>query len=463
MAGEYTLAVDFGSTYTKIAAFDLEQETLIGVAKSPTTVMTDIMEGLTAALDILGEQLGSRPAYGAKLACSSAAGGLRMVTVGLVPELTAEAATKAALGAGAKVVRVFSYELNASEIGEIEAIRPDIILLTGGTDGGDQRVIKKNAAMLAKSAVTAPIVAAGNKAAADEVYATLKDGGKDVTVTANVMPDIGVLNVEKVQEVLRSLFIEKIVDAKGLKRAELFVDRILMPTPTAVLNAIGLLAQGTATGPGLGEVLAVDIGGATTDVYSAATGLPHSSELIPKGLQDPFLKRTVEGDIGMRYSIDGIVEAGGIAAIARDCGLELAAVEAYIAKIKQDLATVPATAGEMGIEAALARAAVDTATERHAGRVDNVYTPMGKVMTLQGKDLSALPTVIGTGGAIVCSSQPRRVLEKACFIGAKPFSLRPRQPRFYVDSHYILFAVGLLATVAPEKALRIGVKYLRKV
>ena len=291
---ELSLLIDFGSTYTKVTAVDLVEERVVASAKGPTTVQTDIMVGLEMALSFLEQQLGEKPVYGRRLACSSAAGGLSMVTIGLVPELTAEAAKRAALGAGAKVVKVYSYELNSKEISEIESIAPDIVLLSGGTDGGNKSVIIANASALASSKVKAPIVVAGNKVVQDEVSAILRGGGKDVRVTDNVMPEIGVLNVEKAREIIREVFIDHIVMAKGLKKAEEFVEGILMPTPTSVLNAAGLLARGTESEAGMGEMMIVDIGGATTDVHTASRGTPTGSGVILKGLPEPFLKRTVD-------------------------------------------------------------------------------------------------------------------------------------------------------------------------
>ena len=122
------LLIDFGSTYTKVTAVDVESETLLGTASSYTTVQTDIGEGLQNALDILEQKTGKLN-FAERYACSSAAGGLRMITSGLVPELTAEAAKQASLGAGAKVIRVYSYELTKKDVAEIVASHPDMLLL----------------------------------------------------------------------------------------------------------------------------------------------------------------------------------------------------------------------------------------------------------------------------------------------------------------------------------------------
>lgn len=455
-----TLLIDFGSTYTKVTAVDPAGEEVVATAKGPTTVQTDINVGLEIALSDLRQQLGGNQAYGRRLACSSAAGGLRMVTIGLVPEMTAEAAKRAALGAGAKVVGVYSYELNEKEIRQIETTEPDIILLCGGTDGGNKAVICANASALARSKVNSPIIVAGNKAVVDEVRKRLADAGKDARVTSNVMPEIGVLSVENAREVIREVFIERIVVAKGLKKAEEFVEGILMPTPTSVLNAAKLLASGTEDEPGLGELMVVDIGGATTDVHTASWGKPTQSGLIMKGLPEPYLKRTVEGDIGMRYSVSGIIEAVGINNLASCSGLPPDTIENYVERIKQDVSHIPATDGEWAVEASLAGAGVAIAARRHAGILETYFTPLGEMLVQYGKDLREIPSVIGTGGVIVYGRHPGKIVKRALYDAIDPFSLRPVQPRMYLDSKYLLYAVGLLAEIDPNMALRVAKKYL---
>jgi len=297
----------------------------------------------------------------------------------------------------------------------------------------------------------------------DEVTATLRNGGKDVRVADNVMPEIGVLNVDKAREVIREVFIDRIIMAKGLKKAEEFVEGILMPTPTSVLNAAGLLARGTKTEPGLGELMIVDIGGATTDVHTAAWGKPTRGGVLVKGLPEPFLKRTVEGDIGMRYSIGGIVEAVGTGAISDRNSLPAEAVEKYIEKIKKDVSYLPQTEEEWSIELSLAGAGIEVAAVRHAGTLENVFTPLGEVMVQYGKDLREISTVIGTGGVIVYNERPGKIIENALYSLDRPLSLRPSVPRLFTDSLYLLYAIGLLAEVDRDKALRIAKKYMKQV
>ncbi|NLC45335.1 MAG: MutL protein, partial [Clostridiales bacterium] len=295
------LLIDFGSTYTKVTAVDLENEAILGTARSFTTVATDINEGLENALYTLKECIGNVD-YIARYACSSAAGGLKMIAVGLVPDLTAEAAKRAALSAGAKVMKVYSYELSPSESAEIEELIPDIVLLTGGTDGGNKDVILHNAHALANIKKNFPVVIAGNKSVVDQASDTLSKAGKQVTVCANVMPEFNKLNIEPAREAIRKIFLQRIIQAKGLSKVKKLIEGILMPTPSAVLSAANRLSVGHGKEKGIGDLLVVDVGGATTDVHSIADGNPTQSGVVMKGLPEPFIKRTVEGDLGVRYS-----------------------------------------------------------------------------------------------------------------------------------------------------------------
>ena len=168
------LLIDFGSTYTKITAVDVEKEAVIGTARGITTVESDIMIGLQQALDELFKVTG-RLKFAKVLACSSAAGGLRMVAIGLIPELTVEAAKCAALGAGAKLIGVYGNELSDYEVEEIAALQPEIILLAGGTDGGNKEVILHNGKMLTRLGQDIPIIVAGNKSVVPQVIKILSE------------------------------------------------------------------------------------------------------------------------------------------------------------------------------------------------------------------------------------------------------------------------------------------------
>jgi uncharacterized protein (TIGR01319 family) len=452
------LLVDFGSTYTKLRAVDLERREIVGSGQGPSTVASDITIGLNAALSDLGNRMGTLPRFKHRLASSSAAGGLRMVTVGLVRELTAQAAREAALGAGAKVVDTFAYRLTVSDMACILELAPDILLLAGGTDGGNSEVVLHNAQVIGASALSCPIVYAGNRGAVDQARVHLR--AKSVIVTDNVMPDFNVLGIEPARAAIRGVFIDRIVHAKGIDRAQAQLDAVLMPTPAAVMEGAKLLADGVGSEAGLGTVLVVDPGGATTDVHSIAGGEPATPGTIPQGLPEPRAKRTVEGDLGMRHNAAAIVESAGMKAIAGEAGLSPARISALLAGFTRDVGTLPGTPDEHALDRALARTAVRLAVKRHCGSIETVYTPTGPVTVQHGKDLTRVACVIGTGGAVVSSVDPRAVLASALADPTDPTSLRPRSPRLLLDRHYLLYACGLLSTVDPQAAFELALKHL---
>ena len=212
------LLIDFGSTFTKVTLVNLDPPGLIGTFRAPTTTQTDLMEGLSKALEAFSTE--ELKGITLKKACSSAAGGLKIVAVGLVPELTVKAAREAALGAGARVLAAYAYTLTGDELEEIKDLEPDLLLLAGGTDGGDSKTILENAARIAESDLFVPVVVAGNKVAAPQVEALLRNTVSRVVVTRNVMPDINVLSVEPARRAIRELYLEEITKAKGLEQIQ---------------------------------------------------------------------------------------------------------------------------------------------------------------------------------------------------------------------------------------------------
>lgn len=452
------LLIDFGSTYTKVTAVDVEQGELLGTADSFTTIESDIGEGLQHALDKLHAKTGPME-YEARYACSSAAGGLKMITSGLVPELTAEAARQASLGAGAKVLKVFSFQLTEDDLEEIKAIRPDIFLLVGGTDGGNTECILHNARMLSGMEFDFPVIIAGNRTAARECERILS--GHEVHVTENVMPKFGVLNIEPARKKIREIFLSRIIKAKGLSKAAELIDGILMPTPSAVMKAMRLLAEGCEGEGGIGDLIAVDVGGATTDIYSMADGMPRGAQTVYKGLPEPYDKRTVEGDIGMRYSIHGIVDAAGLPRISQLSGLTKERCEELIDLVSASKDMIPEPGSDLEkLDFALASMAIETAVARHAGTMEETYTLMGLTYVQSGKDLRHVGQVIVTGGSLIRTARTAEIAAHALASAANPMSLRPLKAEIRVDRKYILAAMGLLSEYYPETALRLMKKEL---
>jgi len=459
------LLADIGSTFTKVVAADLEGEEIVCTAQAATTREQDITIGLQEALRTVEEHIPLKELHIAyKLACSSAAGGLRMVTLGLVPELTAEAAKRAALGAGAKVVGVFSHHLTEQDLAAIEELQPDIVLLTGGTDGGNQKVILYNAEVLASSLTMVPVVVvAGNRVVSQQVATILRASGLEVWITENVMPEVEQLNIRPAQEAIREVFLKRIVEAKGLKKAEGFFSQVLMPTPRAVLRAAQLLAEGTEEEEGWGDLMVVDVGGATTDVHSIGYGQPTTSGVLPKGLPEPFAKRTVEGDMGIRYNAPTILEFAGRKRLCQAIGRDEPDLEAIIDDLSRDVSRLPQNEAEFQVDIGLARTALEIAVDRHVGTLRFIYTPVGELALQYGKNLTEVGYLIGTGGIFAHSSQPRRVLEGALFDSQNSISLRPKEPQMLIDEKYIMAAMGLLVDGWPTIALRMLKRNLQPV
>jgi len=451
------LLIDFGSTYTKLRAVDLTAGAIVATGQGPSTVTTDITVGMQAALDDLTTHMGGLPEFRHRLASSSAAGGLRMVTVGLVKELTAEAARQAALGAGARLIGSYAYRLTKADLEEIVALVPDVLLLSGGTDGGNSEVILHNARLLAESPLNCPVVAAGNRNAADEIRGLFEAAGKPLSVAGNVMPAFQELDIDPAREAIRQVFIDRIVHAKGIDRAAEMFDAVLMPTPAAVMAGAKLLSEGTATRSGLGPLVVIDIGGATTDVHSIAAGEPTSEAVIQYGLPEPYSKRTVEGDLGMRHNARTIVETTGLEQIAADAGVSGDAVEDWLTDIETNIEILPGDDRNRAIDRAMARAAVAIAMKRHAGSVRIAQTATGPVIVQQGKDLTQVAMLIGTGGALAHAADPAGILSAALGDDSDKTSLRPRAPAMHIDRDYLLYAVGLLAVVEPDAAFAMAV------
>ena len=447
------LLIDFGSTYTKVTAVDVDGECLLGTAQAYTTIQTDLTDGLDEALEGLRESIG-QVEFSETYACSSAAGGLRMVTSGLVPELTSEAAKLASLGAGAKLVGIYSYEMTEDDIEEIISLKPDIFLLVGGTDGGNKTCIIHNAKLLAALPSSIPIVIAGNRVAAKECERILD--GHPTYICDNVMPKFGVLKIESVQNKIREIFLDRIIQAKGLTRIASLMDDIIMPTPAAVLRAMTLLAEGTDAELGIGELVGIDVGGATTDIYSVADGMPRQASTVYKGLPEPYAKRTVEGDIGMRYSIHGIVDAAGADRIAQLSNLSVERVNELTDMLSRNTDRLPGTDEELKrLDFALASMAAETAVARHAGTMEEAFTMMGPCLVQSGKDLRQVKQLIVTGGSLIHTEKTADIAAHALADKAQPNSLRPLRSTVRVDRRYILAAMGLLSIHYPDTALRI--------
>ncbi|MDO8963891.1 MAG: glutamate mutase L [Coriobacteriia bacterium] len=419
------LVIEIGSTTTVVTAFDglsggsAEGPRLLAQGFAPTSVLQgDVGIGVTTARASLEATTGPlEPAV--TLATSSAAGGLRMTVHGLTQKMTATAAREAALGAGGVVEFVTAGRLRDADLRRIDEIAPNLILLAGGVEGGDSDTVLHNAERLARIEARPIVVYGGNSAVCDEARETLERAGFRVRVTTNVYPGIDELDIVPARAVIHDAFEEHITHAPGMERIGEFVTGRILPTPGAVLIAAELLADA------LGDLVVVDVGGATTDVHSITDGAPDVQAMCTE--PEPYSKRTVEGDLGT------FVSARHVAALLdereRPANLPPA---------------VPTTPDEIEAAVLLARTAAVTAVRRHAGRLTHLYTPRGRQTVARGRDLTACRLVIGTGGALTRLPGGEEILRS--IRGEGDMLLPPPDAVCALDREYLFAACGALST-----------------
>ncbi|WP_433789914.1 glutamate mutase L [Actinoplanes sp. CA-252034] len=392
------VCVDVGSTYTKAAKIDLDGAELICRAEVPTTASSDVLEGLDAAVAAVGG--------GDRLhVCSSAGGGLRLAVVGYEQLVTAEAGHRVGLSAGAQVVHVAAGPMTGPDLTRLRAARPDVLLLVGGTDGGDAETLLHNARRLAAARIRLPVVLAGNVEVRDEALAVMTGRGVPVTATANVLPRIGVLDPLPARAAIRDVFLRHVIGGKRLSRGRRFARLVQAATPDAVLAGVELLADLTGYG-----ILVVDVGGATTDVYSA---------LVPDAEAETGPRRDVAGTLWRARTVEG------------DLGVAVGADGTRAAAIAEKL-PVPGSDRELAATAAV------IALRRHArGR----------------PGLRDVRLVLGSGGVLRHGGGDAVLQAVLADVGGG--WAPPEQARALVDEQYIVAAAGLLAADRPDVAARL--------
>ena len=459
------LVYDVGSTYTKAAAFALKDRrfTFLGRGQSPTT-LHDVMEGARRAEAAIQAQGVQFAAEMKRYSSCSAAGGLRMVALGYMPRVTAKAAKEVAMTAGARVMQVVSAEEPLSFRREVlMEINPDIILLSGGTDGGDEGCALENAEMICELHGKATVIVACNKYAQRAVAELFDKAGVAYVRVPNIMPTIHELNIKPAREAIHEQFIRQITRARGLVefRAGLS-DQAVVPTPGAVLLASELLAKGAYEQEGAGSLILVDIGGATTDIHSALPELEKLS-IEERGLiinnEKQFSYRTVEGNLGLRVSATGIPEAVGPNAVIRamdgDYGVTPDEALRFAQHLEDHPDYIPADEREKSLERAMATCAINTALRRHAGHYADTADPVMGIMagTAIGRDLRRVERVLCVGGIFVHSDkQAAEEMVLRCFEDPGISLLPQEKPQIVQDRDYILYAMGVLGKYYPDAA-----------
>jgi uncharacterized protein (TIGR01319 family) len=452
------VCADVGSTFTKVAVVDVSDGTLVATSAHPTTVTGDVMRGLDAAVDAIAQRLPGRDL--SKLyVCSSAGGGLRLAVVGYEALVSAEAAHRVATSAGARVVHVAAGRLDGAGVAALRAAEPDVVLLVGGTDGGDQETVRHNGARLAAARLRVPVVVAGNADARDDVAGVLAARGVPVTACDNVLPRIGVLAPQPARDAIREVFLRHVIGGKNLSRDPRFTALVRGATPDVVLTAVELLAD---TAPGdfaagdfaVGDFAVVDVGGATTDVYSAVVPDAERAGGPAREVAGVLWRsRTVEGDLGVRWSAPGVVAAARAEKLVGDAEAESLAVAAEARAADPDLLAV-----SPGVDLRLAELAAVVALRRHA-RGEPAGGPAAP--RRGGKDLGGVRLLIGSGGVLRHAPAPAAagVLRAVLADDAGGWRL-PRAATPHVDRAYVLAAVGLLAGEFPAAARALAQRQL---
>ncbi|WP_094604030.1 hypothetical protein SPSIL_044590 [Sporomusa silvacetica DSM 10669] len=438
------LVAEIGSTTTVVSAFSGVKAgvpMLAGQGQAPTTVLAgDVTLGLSQAIDALEGQLGFPVVWGEMMASSSAAGGLRMTVHGLVYDMTVKAAREAALGAGANIHLVTAGELSEVDLEEIRRINPNIILLAGGVDYGEKQTVINNANRLAAGLSPAiPVVYAGNAAAKQQVCAIFTNQGFSVKAVSNVYPRIDQLQIEPTRRVIHEVFEKHITEAPGMSKTRDLVGGRIIPTPGAVMQAACLLREE------IGDLVILDVGGATTDVHSVTEGDPEIAALLIA--PEPLAKRTVEGDLGVYINADNVL---ALTDCERLCE-QLCCQPEQLAHLRTPL---PVTMAEKEFAGILTELAATTAIKRHVGTIEYIYGPTGRMTLARGKDLTAVKWIIGTGGALTRLPVGHCILNSINAPRNNGYLL-PHNAQALIDRHYVMAAAGLLAERYPEAALHL--------
>ena len=446
------LVAEIGSTTTVVNAFhnvESGDPVFYGQGQAPTSVLEgDVRVGLNSAIEDLKRQKGLTDlTYKEMLATSSAAGGLKMTVHGLVFDMTARAAKEAALGAGAIIHYVTAGKLRETDLKKIEDIKPNLILLAGGVDYGERETALYNADLLSKLSYKAPVIYAGNIENVEEIKLYFND--RKLYIVDNVYPKIDELKVEPARKVIQEAFEEHIIHAPGMEHIRDLVTGHIVPTPGAVMECTKLFYEA------MGNVITLDVGGATTDLHSVTEDSEEISKILIS--PEPKAKRTVEGDLGVYVNRLKVIESIG-EDILRD---ELNKKGIDLDKTLENYGPIPNTKEGIALAERLTLEAVLRATERHGGRIRYVYGPSGRTTLAEGKDLSQVKYIIGTGGALVNLENHIKIIKAITTLNETGLLLTPsKNAKVLIDHNYIMASLGVLSLRYKEAAIKLLEKSL---
>lgn len=444
------LVAEIGSTTTVVNAFNgigTSCPAFAGQGQAPTSVLQgDVTVGLKGAIDDLKNNLHTDElTWDDMLATSSAAGGLKMTVHGLVYDMTVRAAKEAALGAGGIIKMITSGKMRRTDLKKIQEIMPNIILVAGGVDYGERDTALHNLDMILSMGLNIPIIYAGNVENQEEVRLMCEEAGNQVYIVENVYPKIDTLVVEPTRKIIQDAFEEHIIHAAGMSKVRELVKGPIIPTPGAVMEAAKVLKEE------LGDLIVFDVGGATTDVHSVTQGSEEVNLILLS--PEPEAKRTVEGDLGVYVNVNHVVEKIGIDNLRKEFP--------DTDEILENYKPIPVTEREKEFVERITKEAVLTSLERHAGHLRYFYTASGKKTVAEGKDLTAVKYIIGTGGALTRLPNRRNILEKVKTHGKQQELYPSEAAKVLIDEDYILSSLGVLSKSYRDDALLLMKKSLR--
>ncbi|RDY24009.1 DNA mismatch repair protein MutL [Romboutsia maritimum] len=446
------LVAEIGSTTTVVNAFNninTDSPGFIGQGQAPTTVFEggDVRNGLNGAIKELCKNLGVKSIeYDDMFATSSAAGGLKMTVHGLVYDMTAKAAKEAALGAGAVIHKVTAGKLRRTDLKEIKNISPNIILIAGGVDYGERDTAIYNAELIAGINLGIPIIYAGNVENQEEIKLIFEDTNYKLYLAENVYPKIDLLNIEPTRKIIQDVFEEHITNAPGMKHIKDMVNENITPTPGAVMEASKLLYKY------IGDLITIDVGGATTDLHSVTEGNEGISRILVN--PEPTAKRSVEGDLGVYVNMENIVNLIGKENLEEELKIN-------IDKIMEEYIPIPKSVNQIKFVERLTKEAVIRATLRHSGRIRCVYGTSGKSKIAEGKDLTEVKYIVGTGGALTRLPNRIEIMRYITEYNKNKDLLFPKEnTKILVDNDYIMASLGVLSKKYENASLRLMLKSL---
>lgn len=464
----HVITAEIGSTITKVNGFSLGGDHIAQGFSLTTVDSGDVSTGLINALNNLeyinGFDLAYKTVSGPKVqnsrslkqvpdltwnklyANSSAAGGLKMTVHGLTMDMTARAAREASLGAGAIVKLITAGKMRKSKVKAIADNLPNIILLAGGVDHGEEETVIHNAeqltqlpAMLSVKSKLPPVIYAGNRAVTDEVIDILGPAGFKVITCENVYPGLDELNVDPARKVIMDLFADHIIHAPGMEFLEHAADNRVVPTPAAVLRCAEIIHDL------MGDIAVIDVGGATTDIHSVTNGSDKYRKLQTD--PEPLSKRTVEGDLGV------FVNATTLNNISSES-------ESMGALDLNRLSPMPTEGEALNLSSELAARAALIGFKRHAGKIRSLFISTGKKVTVKGRDLTGVKWLFGTGGAFTKIPGGKNILKSLC-IGDEAGRLFPHEgTKVAIDKAYIFSAIGTIAFNDKDFAAKVMTKYI---